>query len=408
MTYVIRIWSSRRERWAAIFKWHYNIDMAEYLLLGGLFYAAYAALRETTGKKCAPGCRCPMCAGPVVERYVNHRAQYADNEVLYNKVDWDNNDKPVQGKIYLDDPNTDIYQTLPGTNIEIVDANGTPVPRATVDGQVNQGRFGMSLTGEPINPENFVHNNMMPFFGAKVRQNMDEYANEHKLDIYTGTDKYGQEKREINPMFEPQRNLSNPYGAGNIYGYMKNRYIPSTKRTNEAPIPQIRVGPGLNKGYTSEPSGGFQQADTRDYAMPLSTNERRVLNKPKVSYMGRVVGGGSAISQRTSESEVRPVEKDLTRETAPGDYGVRSAQIPSAPPDALVGRGTLVARGQERDQDARITESGRVALMGPAASTGEHLGTTTRDQLVRESGRAQAVTAPLGAVGAKVGQWSIA
>ena len=30
------------------------------------------------------------------------------------------------------------------------------------------GWHGISLTGEPINPENFKHNNMVPFFEVKL------------------------------------------------------------------------------------------------------------------------------------------------------------------------------------------------------------------------------------------------
>ena len=55
-------------------------------------------------------------------------------------------------------------------------------------------------------------------------------------------------------------------------------------RNNVAPIEQIRVGPGLNKGYTWKPSGGIQQSETRNYVLPKRTNETRVRNNPKVTY----------------------------------------------------------------------------------------------------------------------------
>ena len=57
---------------------------------------------------------------------------------------------------------------------------------------------------------------------------------------------------------------------------------------NVTPIEKVYVGPGLNQGYTADPMGGFQQAETRDYVMPKTTNETRVKTNPKVSYYGRI------------------------------------------------------------------------------------------------------------------------
>ena len=68
-------------------------------------------------------------------------------------------------------------------------------------------------------------------------------------------------------MFDPEANIRNPYGMSNLSGYQRDRYIVSNKRNNEAPTEKIYVGPGLNKGYTWCPSGGFQQAETRDYIL---------------------------------------------------------------------------------------------------------------------------------------------
>jgi hypothetical protein len=50
------------------------------------------------------------------------------------------------------------------------------------------------------------------------------------------------------------------------------------------------VGPGLNQGYTPKPTGGFQQADTRDYILPKTTNELRVLTNRQLSYKSRPTG----------------------------------------------------------------------------------------------------------------------
>ena len=153
------------------------------------------------------------------------------------------------------------------------------------------GFSGISLTGEPIDPRNFKHNNMIPFFGAKITQNVDEYATRGKLETFTGTSDNYRQKEEVKYMFKPQANITNVYGTGNLEGYQLDRYIVGPIRNNVAPIEQIRVGPGLNKGFTWKPSGGYQQADTLDYIIPKTTDELRTKNNPKVSYEGRVVAG---------------------------------------------------------------------------------------------------------------------
>lgn len=150
---------------------------------------------------------------------------------------------------------------------------------------------GYSLTGEPIDPTNFTHNNMQPFFGSTVKQNVDEYATRTIMDTYTGNDSNYKDKTEIAYMFDPQANVGNPYGMSNLSGYMDERYIVSNMRNNETPTRKIYVGPGLNDGYTWKPSGGFNQSNTRDYILPKNVDELRVKSNPKMTYSGRIVAG---------------------------------------------------------------------------------------------------------------------
>jgi len=152
-------------------------------------------------------------------------------------------------------------------------------------------KYGYSLTGEKINPKKFVHNNMVPFFGGSVKQNVDEYATNTILDTYTGNDITYQKKKEIPSMFDPQANVGNPYGTSNLSGYQQERYIPSNKRANDTPIERTYVGPGLNNGYTAKPDGGYQQMAKRDYIMPKSVDELRVKTNPKMVYQGRINPG---------------------------------------------------------------------------------------------------------------------
>lgn len=48
---------------------------------------------------------------------------------------------------------------------------------------------------------------------------------------------------------------------------------------------------GLAAGYTAEPVGGLNQANARDYILPKSVDELRVLTNPKLTYEGRLVAG---------------------------------------------------------------------------------------------------------------------
>jgi len=164
-------------------------------------------------------------------------------------------------------------------------------PEFLLTEQENNNFKGMSLTGEPITVENFSHNNMTPFFGGSIKQSVDENCNREMFENHTGTSDISHKKKEIGSLFKPEPNVSNAYGAGNLDGYMQDRYIVGNKRDNVGPTPSIKVGPGLNKGFTSQPSGGFHQTDTRDYILPKTTNELRIQSDPKISYRTPIISG---------------------------------------------------------------------------------------------------------------------
>tara|TARA_B100001123_G_scaffold447284_1_gene604339 strand:+ start:5180 stop:7423 length:2244 start_codon:yes stop_codon:yes gene_type:complete len=144
------------------------------------------------------------------------------------------------------------------------------------------------LTGEEF--ENH-HNNCVPYFGSSVTQNVNENATGTIVDMMTGADKVYREKCEIPVMFKPTTNITNPYGSQSLDSNEYERYIVGNIRNNESPMEKTYVGPGLNKGYTSEPDGGYQQIDTRDYVLPKETNQLRVKTNPKLSFNGRIVSG---------------------------------------------------------------------------------------------------------------------
>jgi hypothetical protein len=113
------------------------------------------------------------------------------------------------------------------------------------------------------------------------------------LGRHTGSDEtYRPRKHEVKSFFDITPNNSYVYGSPSFTETVgTDRYIPSQKRTNEKPFQDIRVGPGLAAGYTAEPSGGLTQSNARDFILPKSIDQLRVLTNPKLTYEGRVVAG---------------------------------------------------------------------------------------------------------------------
>ena len=203
----------------------------------------------------------------------------------FNKVDYVDNTLPIEfednpPRINIGEPTIDPTDKHYGSG----HPTGNPV---------SDDWYGVSLTGEPIDPKAFTHNNMTPFFGSHVRQNVDEYTNTNIIESFTGQKSFEKRKTEISQMFDPEANIRNPYGMSNLSGYQRERYIVSNRRNNEAPTEKIYVGPGLNRGYTWYPSGGFQQAETRDYILPKTVDELRVKTNPKLTYNVPIIPGSN-------------------------------------------------------------------------------------------------------------------
>ena len=146
------------------------------------------------------------------------------------------------------------------------------------------------LSGEKILVENFSHNNMVPFFGSNIKQNVDNIS-QQKLETFTGNVYNYRNKSEVMNMFEPTKNMSQVNGTPIRNDDYIQRFIASEKKQNESPVKKVLVGPGLNKGYSSVPCGGLNQSNKRDYIMPKTVDELRVLSNPKKQYKGRVIAG---------------------------------------------------------------------------------------------------------------------
>lgn len=156
-------------------------------------------------------------------------------------------------------------------------------------GRILNSSKPVSLTGNERENTDFTHNNMVPFFGSKVRQNVDLNASNTRLETFTGINRERKNKEEISSMFKLEKD--DIFGAKSMTDDFKNRYNASRYYQNTPLSQPINVGPGLNQGYTSEPSGGFQQENTLDFVKQPTVDELRVKTNPKLTYEGRIVNG---------------------------------------------------------------------------------------------------------------------
>ena len=134
------------------------------------------------------------------------------------------------------------------------------------------------------NNNDMTHNNMQPFFGGSVKQNMRHDINETRLESFTGQISGFKSKRETETLFKPTSDFTNINGMRPYSQVIENRISDPVLRNNDLPFEPMRVGPGLNQGFTNMPSGGFQQAGTADIIRPKCVDELRVLTNPKTSY----------------------------------------------------------------------------------------------------------------------------
>lgn len=184
----------------------------------------------------------------------------------------------------IPNPEFDAYKT----------GDGQPIYRTVFS---NSGRKGVKVFDKG-------HNNMEPFFGGSVKQNLRADANRTLLQNHTGTNALYRHKTEVKRMFPV---VKNPYAVGGMpvaNNREMDRYIPSIKKTNILPFEQKRVAPGLNKNMTDDTTNiGFH-----DTYRPLGQGSYKPINElrvnPKITYKGRIAGEKFFV---TKQEKARPV-----------------------------------------------------------------------------------------------------
>jgi hypothetical protein len=202
-------------------------------------------------------------------------------------------------------PNTNVPpQNYPiMNNKELVDnVQEYPNPNVATDKYFNQNvyeqkeRAGLpvsnniqqffSLTGDYLSSKEFTHNNMVPFNGGKIKGQIYNNNNaETILDNYVGSGSQVIKKIEQAPLFKPQDNVQWTYGMPDMSDFYQSRQNPVNRNNMVKPFESIRVGPGLDKGYTADGSHGFNAGmESRDKWLPKTVDELRVATNPKQEY----------------------------------------------------------------------------------------------------------------------------
>ena len=143
-----------------------------------------------------------------------------------------------------------------------------------------------SLSGNYLESKEFKHNNMVPFFGSKIHEHPYKNNNaETVLDNMIGSGSQLIKKIEQAPLFKPEDNVQWSYGAPNMSDFYQSRVNPGMLNNGVRPFEPVKVGPGLNKGFSSEGSGGFNSGmESRDQWLPKTVDELRVTTNPKQEY----------------------------------------------------------------------------------------------------------------------------
>uniref|UniRef100_A0A6C0AIT8 Uncharacterized protein n=1 Tax=viral metagenome TaxID=1070528 RepID=A0A6C0AIT8_9ZZZZ len=166
------------------------------------------------------------------------------------------------------------------------------------------------------------HNNMVPFFGAKVTQNMRTGATNSILDTFAGTGNEYFQKREVAAFYDVVPGQGLPFGNQNESDFFQSRMVAGTNMKNVFPIEQTRVAPGVNDGYNNLGSGGYQQFNaTQEFAKPRTTDELRTANKPKLSYDSPVIPGSHFITQPGLQAPVLKNRPDTFQVLTDKDTG---------------------------------------------------------------------------------------
>ncbi len=192
------------------------------------------------------------------------------------------------------------------------------VPQVIMNGSLEQnpeyvrGDIVSALSGETIPACDFKHNNMVPFYGGSMKQNVNSAANVSRLDMYTGSGDTQIKKQEVETMFNTaQSPYGNPFGLESSTDFIESRVVEPRYKNSERPFEPVRVAPGVGEKGGLLGKGGFQQLEVNELMRPKTTDQLRVATDPKLTYKQPVVPGKHFIGAAADKAgEVRKYRPD--------------------------------------------------------------------------------------------------
>lgn len=186
------------------------------------------------------------------------------------------------------------------------------------------------MNGQPFDANTFTHNNMVPFFGAKIRgRGPNQNQAESILDNMNGSGALQMRHTEQAPLFRPEENMQWAHGQPVNTDFYQSRVNPGRAMNNVKPWQEERVGPGLGQGFTTEGSNGFNSGmEARNSWLPKTVNELRVDTNPKETFglINHEGPANSVIKQSGILGNVYKFRPDTYFENGPDRYFTTTGQ----------------------------------------------------------------------------------
>jgi hypothetical protein len=143
------------------------------------------------------------------------------------------------------------------------------------------------LAGRQVSTTDYTQR-MVPFFGKtkNIGTSLTNFSlSENVMDTLTGDGSNQLKKTENAPLFKPEESLQFTYGVPVQTDYIQERMVQSKSMNNVKPFQEQRVAPGINQGFTTMGSGGFNSGmEYRHTWQDKTVDELRVATKPKETY----------------------------------------------------------------------------------------------------------------------------
>ena len=96
------------------------------------------------------------------------------------------------------------------------------------------------MSGNQIDKQDFKHNNMVPFFGGRIKGIHNIDVNESILDSNVGSGSQHIRKQETAPLFKPEKNVNWSHGMPSSADFVQSRMNPGSAVNNVKPWEEKR------------------------------------------------------------------------------------------------------------------------------------------------------------------------